>query len=1466
MLTGKMDRAVLLLVTSFLLCFLPGVAGLLHGVTKDDLDVMFSKYDVVHPTVVNADGQFISHNVNDALKVSAFHEQLKRNRRSLSVTVFSLPESNFRQMNKSVDIDNDMYFDNNNETLQVESNAQDLSNVSPTFKQQSATAEGSFKSSYIHLNVPAFGSNLHLKVTSKRRLVSPGGQSVIFTDDGGKIVKNLQSNCLFSGKISHHPLSKVAISNCAGLAGLIQTEDDEYFIEPIEEQHDSASPQRHVIYKRSSIRQSVIMGKQMEMAVELEQPRFFPDHEPITNRYESLDRSLETVFGINEGVLRKSKRHAKRNDYNMEVLVAADYEVVRFHGAQHVENYLLTLINIVDEIYHDSSLGEHVNIVLSRLYQLDAEMSDGLVITNNAPASLVNVCRWANDMAHDDPPPHGRVHDYAIFLTRKNFGPAGYAHVTGMCHAQQSCSLNHEDGFSSSFVIAHETGHVLGMEHDGQGNKCGDETSMGSIMAPLVQAAFHRYHWSRCSQQELRSKIHRFTCLLDDPHVLDRDPIPVYPGVSYSLDDQCRFNFGQGYRRCTAFPQQDVCRTLWCSHDDNPIFCKTKQGPPVDGTECGENRWCYKSHCVWRNQRQTVVDGNWGPWGNFEDCSRSCGTGVMFRRRRCNNPAPSHGGNKCLGSDENFELCNKRACPDNRDFRADQCMYRNNEVEYNHLRHKWLPYEPLNVDYKCELYCVSKKTGDIVTMGQQVTDGTLCSYDDPHGVCIRGQCVNVGCDKVVGSVLREDDCGVCGGDGRQCRNTQDRYSRKANRKINNYIKVHKIPQGARHIRITEVPSSDNSNILALKDRTARRYFLNARSHRIPQEDTPYKFIYTGAMFTYDNRNGIESISARGPTLSDITVLILVRRRGIPVQVDYSYILHAAKDAPKARDTYRWVIKPLMPCSVSCGVGYRKAKYGCKNKSGNKFVSKKYCHGRPPRSEKKRCTIECATMTRWTTGEWEECSRSCGIDGIQERAVRCEEVEHDRRTSTVSDIRCIGSDKPAIRRSCQPAPCPALWRTGPWSKCSVTCGEGIKRRQVRCKAHGSGRGEQSGDVCDEEKPVGLVTCKASPCDSETCVRDKSIFCKVHYELCSRKNFRDLCCLSCKGYDGKDLIASQPVFDSVVGVAIPEEKNNSQILHNFSMQNLTNHSTTEKSIRARTSNEENETVHPPLIQLPIPSTEVDENEVSETENLDDDFVIPEFRALEDDALSNAETDLSGVEEAEETINNLEIENDIAGESDNEDDNYYGDDMTDDYVDTENDMQEYSFILSERNESEARPVDTGMGVMLANMKNTSVIAFYLVNNSNSQLQERRKRSTNHITAKWKGWSDCDVKICGVGKRRSLYACWNEVEKKWDDSSACAYKPTELVCVVPCYTAPRLLVKSSRNLATIRPTLECREITMLAFQPRTIRHKCRGIKPLRKNLNATFKNLLMRLSFSLKSDGFDVAQNVNSKSKTTS
>lgn len=44
---------------------------------------------------------------------------------------------------------------------------------------------------------------------------------------------------------------------------------------------------------------------------------------------------------------RRRRRDAGEDDYNIEILLGVDDSVVRFHGKEHVQNYLLTLMNIV---------------------------------------------------------------------------------------------------------------------------------------------------------------------------------------------------------------------------------------------------------------------------------------------------------------------------------------------------------------------------------------------------------------------------------------------------------------------------------------------------------------------------------------------------------------------------------------------------------------------------------------------------------------------------------------------------------------------------------------------------------------------------------------------------------------------------------------------------------------------------------------------------------------------------------------------------------------------------------------------------------------------------------------------------------------------------------------------------------------------------------------------------------------
>ncbi|KTG21912.1 hypothetical protein cypCar_00033836, partial [Cyprinus carpio] len=571
----------------------------------------------------------------------------------------------------------------------------------------------------------------------------------------------------------------------------------------------------------------------------------------------------------------KSNTRTRRETYedeifNIEVLLGVDCSVVMFHGREHIQKYLLTLMNIVNEIYQDSSLGAHINVVLVRIMMLCSSKSMGLIELGNASQSLENVCRWAYLQQKEDKN-DSEYHDHAIFLTRQEFGPTGmqgYAPVTGMCHPVRSCTLNHEDGFSSAFVVAHETGHVLGMEHDGQANECGDEVPMGSIMAPLVQASFHRFHWSRCSQQELRRYLNTYDCLRDDPFDHEWPTLPQLPGLHYSMNDQCRFDFGMGYMMCTAYSTYDPCKQLWCSHPENPFFCKTKKGPPIDGTKCATGKHCFKGHCIKLTPDILRQDGHWGQWTKFGSCSRTCGGGVQFRTRECNNPIPANGGRTCYGNNYEFQLCNMEECAKAlADFREEQCEMWNPHFEHEGTKHHWLPYEHPEPEERCQLYCQSKETGDVVSMKRMVHDGTHCSYKDPYSVCVRGECEKVGCDNVIASELEEDKCGVCGGDNSTCKIVKGNFTRSTRKP--GFLKILEIPRGARHIQIREFKGTPH--ILAVKNQATDHIFMNGEDD-FPESRT---VIEKGVAWEYTNNDDMETVQTTGPLKYGVLIMCSV---------------------------------------------------------------------------------------------------------------------------------------------------------------------------------------------------------------------------------------------------------------------------------------------------------------------------------------------------------------------------------------------------------------------------------------------------------------------------------------------------------------------------------------------------------------------------------------------------------------
>ena len=45
-----------------------------------------------------------------------------------------------------------------------------------------------------------------------------------------------------------------------------------------------------------------------------------------------------------------------------------------------------------------------------------------------------------------------------------------------------------------------------------------------------------------------------------------------------------------------------------------------------------------------------AVNGNWGSWDTWNNCSHTCGGGVRSRTRLCNDPKPKNGGAACASN------------------------------------------------------------------------------------------------------------------------------------------------------------------------------------------------------------------------------------------------------------------------------------------------------------------------------------------------------------------------------------------------------------------------------------------------------------------------------------------------------------------------------------------------------------------------------------------------------------------------------------------------------------------------------------------------------------------------------------------------------------------------------------------------------------------------------------------------
>lgn len=463
--------------------------------------------------------------------------------------------------------------------------------------------------------------------------------------------------------------------------------------------------------------------------------------------------------------------------------------------------------------------------------------------------------------------------------------------------------------------------------------------------------------------------------------------------------------------------------------------------PWAEGTPCTPERyqgtgkfWCQRRECVPRNQSAlTRVDGGWGAWGSYSECSRTCGGGVRSRMRACNAPTPENGGKYCIGQRIQYESCNTEACgAGEMDFREQQCAKNNrnnfgipgipedvrwvpkyggkysNAVTLHQTICKLYPLLLLstsaNPSDECKLFCRVANSNHYFPHDHKVIDGTQCSQDS-FNKCVNGVCRPAACDNILYSSKLLDKCGVCDGKNDSCVDEvfvfKQQHLIKAKRSPSAlspfYHDVCTIPAGSSNIDIVQMGHLNDQNYIALMD-DAGTYILNGNNIILQY---PRQFLYGGVTLSYTGTNStmerVNSSYARKLT-RDLRVQIMSRTnhqdaKGGDVMMECFYtkpILDVAAE-DRYRAFYGYQHHNRLGVERSPTAAYRPATTDATTALATTTTTT-------------TTTTQLPTMMfRWSTGEWSSCNRIC--NGTMHRRTQCVMSSDTERERVVQDAYC-----------------------------------------------------------------------------------------------------------------------------------------------------------------------------------------------------------------------------------------------------------------------------------------------------------------------------------------------------------------------------------------------------------------------------------------------------------------------------
>ncbi|CAD7092139.1 unnamed protein product [Hermetia illucens] len=923
--------------------------------------------------------------------------------------------------------------------------------------------------------------------------------------------------CYYKGQVIGDDKSAVSVSLCNGMSGHIRTTDGSFFIEPVENYTNEDSDILHKI--RREPKKSKVAGTADGVNNKLSGSGCpIEEHMKETGTSTESTDNNEIDGGMDISTDERYHDHhtrRKRDIYNehpftLEVLIAVDRKMQEFHGKE-IKSYILTLMQIVSNIYSDASIGNSINVAVINIMLLKDDLSIQYIDKGVYAAHLLK--RFCSFMQRR--PEH---YDTAILLTREQIcrnttetkcDTLGLAELGTMCK-RHSCSIVQDNGLPAAFTIAHELGHILNMPHDDD-SKCDNFRKKGkrmlNIMSSTMGDDIHPWSWSDCSRHYVTEFLEKdeIDCMKDTPQHPIKSRNKKLPGEMYTLNEQCELIHGSGSQYCELYlANEKECGRLWCFEKDSQNNCRSSNLPWADGTPCdGDRRWCQKGVCVDKSANISKINGGWGKWSPFSQCSRTCGGGIQESQRECNNPVPANGGKYCVGIRRRYQSCNVQDCSiDEPDFREQQCSELNGNnfgIRGIDRNVKWVPKYGISPRDECKLFCRVEKSSNYFQLADKVRDGTTCTFDS-FNKCVNGICRPAGCDNELNSTTQLDRCGVCQGNNDTCNEVTGNIYRSHiesgsdTTKKPFHFNILTIPKGSANIDIRQVGAPLSNYIVLLDDQG--EYLLNGHNVINTYKKT---FPYAGVTFEYSGANStVERVNTTYSRIlkKDLKVELLSlppeQDNGDEILLTYTYttpIVNAERHHharhhhdiyyPKP-EVYQWKLPEWGPCSALCQ-GSKHRTPVCVKVDASQQVSSSYCESskKPVGALDMACNEDCELIRNITSVS--KCSASCGMTGMRSIKYNCIKRYITNNTSIMVDISyCHESISRSDYEECTGS-C-AIWSFTEWSQCTQTCGTGQQTRSLICLSHPNGIEVDKSECSHLREPNDH---KIQPCNREPC---------------------------------------------------------------------------------------------------------------------------------------------------------------------------------------------------------------------------------------------------------------------------------------------------------------------------------------------------------------------------------------------